>query len=113
MTREYPDRENTLSLLADWQKHHAAIEKLMDGIKDTMGLDIDGPLFEIVWALFSAYTDMLERVMGVEDFTWLPWYCFDNDMGDKGHEASPGNGHPRRPVRSLDDLAQLILESRG
>ena len=71
------------------------------------------PNLRAIFNTFDAYTDMLERVMGVEDFTWLPWYCYDNDMGVDGHEASPGNGHPCRPVRNLDDLAQLILESRG
>ena len=105
MTREYPDRENTISLLTDWQKHHAAVEKLMDGIKDTIGLDIDGPLFEIVWALFGAYTDTLSVEVG--DFGgWLEWHASENNMGAKKMQA--GYDGQLIAIESLDDLCRLI-----
>lgn len=109
MTHVYPDREATIALLTDWHKHHAAVEKLMDGIEDTMGLDIDGPLFEIVWALFSAYTDTLSVEVG--DFGgWLEWFCSENDMGAKKMQA--GYDGQLIAIESLDDLCRLIEISR-
>jgi len=102
-----------LALLNPWAAQFEANKAAYEKLEQALCPHPENPICDAIFNTFSAYTAMLERVMGVEDFTWLPWYCFDNDMGDKGHEASPGNGHPRRPVRNLDDLAQLILESRG
>jgi len=102
-----------LALLKQWQAQYEANKAAYDKLEQAVCPRPENPICDAIFNTFDAYTYMLERVMGVEEFTWLTWYCYDNDMGAKGHEASPGNGHPRRPVRSLDDLAQLILESRG
>ncbi len=60
----YPSREDTLALLGDWQRHHAAVEAMMAGIKRHMGLDTDGTMFVTVWAVFGAYTDTLAVEVG-------------------------------------------------
>lgn len=43
---------------------------------------------------------------------WLIWFDGDNDMGAAGYRASPGNGHQRRAVRTIEDLARLIVDGR-
>lgn len=105
----YPDKENTLALLGDWQAHHAAVEKLMDGITSSIGLDIDGPMFDTVWKLFAAYTGAMAVDVG-DHGEWLEWYRAENEMGAKALAA--GYDGVRNPVKTLDDLFDLIAESR-
>lgn len=106
---EYPNRENTLSLLTDWQAHHAAVTKLMDGMDAIMGLDIGGPMFDTVWGLFDAYTSTLSVEVG--DFDgWLEWHADENHMGKDGKEA--GYDKKLRKIKTLTNLYGLIEESR-
>ena len=105
----HPDRENTMTLLTEWKQHHAAIEKLMDGIKQHMGLDPDGTMFVTVWALFGAYTDTLAVEVG--DYCgWLDWYRFETEMGAKNMSA--GYDGKTKRVKTLANLYGLIAESR-
>lgn len=107
--RSYPDRENTLTLLGDWQRHHAAVEKMMTGIKQHMGLDIDGAMFVTVWAVFGAYTDTLAVEVG--DFEeWLDWYRFETEMG-KRSKAVVVDGKSKR-IKTLVDLCRVIEGQR-
>lgn len=109
MTRAYPDRANTLALLGDWQKHHAAVEKLLNGVAQSMGLDPSAPLFTTLWALFDAYTSTLSVEVG--DFDgWLEWYYAENDMGARGMKA--GYDGQVIAIASLEDLYLLIELSR-
>lgn len=105
----YPDRTNTLSLLGDWQKHHAAVEALMEGVESSIGLDPNGPLFATVWKLFDAYTATLAVEVG--DFGgWLEWYYAENDMGVGKKKA--GYDKQLITIQSLEDLYRLIELSR-
>lgn len=105
----YPDRKQTIALLTDWQKHHAAVEKLMDGIKASIGLDPDGPMFDTVWRLFDSYTDALSAQLG--DFgDWLSWFYMENDMGTNC--LSAGYDGKTKPIKTLANLYGLIEESR-
>ena len=109
MNHAYPDREATIALLTDWQKHHAAVEKLMNGIEDTIGLDINGPLFEVVWKLFVAYTVTLAVEVG--DYEgWMQWHFAENDMGAGKKQA--GYDGQLIAIESLGDLCRLIEISR-
>jgi len=105
----YPDRENTMTLLDDWQKHHAAVTRMMDGINVHMGLDPDGVMFVTVWAVFGAYTDTLAVEIG-DYFEWLDWYRFETDMG-KRSKAVVINGTTKR-VKTLTQLCAVILDER-
>ena len=105
----HPDRQNTMALLTDWHHHHEAVEKMMDGIKASIGLDPNGPLFYTVWNMFDAYTGALAVEVG--DFGgWLDWYYIENDMGKKAMTA--GYNENTNPVKTLCDLCELILEAR-
>lgn len=105
----YPDRENTMTLLDDWQKHHAAVSRMMDGIKQHMGLDPDGVMFVTVWAVFGAYTDTLAVEIG-DYFEWLDWYRFETDMGKRSKEVVI-DGKSKR-VKTLAHLCAVILDQR-
>lgn len=107
--KPYPDRKNTLALLDAWQKHHAATNKMMDGIQQCIGMDPNGPLFEIVWRLFDAYTDALAAQLG--DFCgWLSWYFMENDFGANGMAA--GYDGKTKAIKKPEHLYSLIAESR-
>ena len=105
----YPNKKTTLDLLANWAAHHDKIDKMMDGIKASIGLDPNGPLFDTVWRLFDGYTTALAAQIG-DDGDWLPWFYMENSMGSKGHEAGY-DGKPRK-IKTLADLYWLIAESR-
>jgi hypothetical protein len=105
----YPDRANTLALLTEWAKHHAAVEKLMDGIESSMGLDLNGPLFATVWALFYEYTEGLAARVGDED-EWLEWYCSETDMGKRAKQVT-FNGKTSR-IKTLANLCTLLIRLR-
>lgn len=106
----YPDKDHSLALLKDWKAHHEAVEKLMDGIQEPMGLDPDGPLFGTVWKLFDAYTDTLSAELGDYSNTWLQWFCHENEMGRNGMEA--GYDGKLKPIKTLAHLYALIAEER-
>lgn len=105
----YPDKKTTLALLAEWMAHHDKIDKMMDGVKASIGLDPDGPLFNAVWSLFDGYTNALAAQIG-DDGDWLPWFYMENDMGAKGMAA--GYDGKLRKIKSFADLYWLITESR-
>lgn len=105
----YPDKQNTLALMGDWANHHAAVSKLMDDVESSMGLNPNGPLFEVVWKLFDAYTNTLSAEIG-DHGNWLEWFSSENDMGEAGREA--GYDEKVRPIKTLQHLYSLISESR-
>ena len=105
----YPDKKTTLVLLAEWVAHHDKIDKMMDGIKASIGLDPDGPLFDSVWGMFDSYTNALAAQIG-DAADWLSWFYMENEMGAKGHAAGY-DGKPRK-IKTLADLYRLIAESR-
>ena len=104
-----PDKENTLSLLGDWAKHHAAIQKMMAGIKANIGLDLDGTMFVTVWAVFGAYTDTLACEIGDSE-GWLDWYRFECEMGARSKTAFVGTKSIK--VKTLAQLANVIIADR-
>lgn len=109
MTTKYPDKENTMALLGDWQKHHTAVQKLMHGVEATIGIDPYGPMHETVWGLFDAYTFAIAVEVG-DYFEWLEWYISETDMGKRG-KAIPVNGKPRR-IKTLAQLCAVIIDER-
>ena len=105
----YPDKKTTLALLANWAAHHDNIDKMMDGVKASIGLDPNGPLFDSVWRLFDGYTTALGAQIG-DAGDWLSWYYMENCMGAKGMTA----GYDKKVcnIKTIKDLYWLITESR-
>lgn len=106
----YPGKTKAVALLMQWQVQHHKLEKLMDGVRESIGLDIEGPMVDTVWKLFDAYTEALAHQVG-DHGRWLHWFHGDNDMGGSGHEA--GYDGQLKPIKTLGDLYDLIVESRG
>jgi|GEM_PF-1067000 len=97
--------EEKISELRKWRKTYRRLNKDFEKIESALGSCADWPLWETVWKGFEAYTDTLSRLIGDND-KWLDWFCYENDMGAKGYEA--GHGDNVRPIKTLDDLLDLI-----
>ena len=80
-------------------------------LESALALRPENAIHEALWGVFNTYTKTLSALIG-DECEWLCWFACDNDMGAAGYRASPGNGHQRRAVRTLEDLARLIVESR-
>lgn len=95
-----------LSLLHVWAYQHGTLVTAWGAFHDATGADGDGQLGKAVWALWSAYTDSIAKLVGDTD-QWLEWYCYDNEMGKRGLHAAPPHSD-LRPIKDLDDLLLLI-----
>lgn len=107
--RPYPDRQNTMALLAGWQLQHAAVSVLMKGACAVIGIKPEGRMHTTVWNLFDAYSDGIAIEIG-DEFEWLDWYRFETDMGKRAKSVEI-NGKTRR-IKTLAQLCTVILEER-
>ncbi|MEN9376000.1 MAG: hypothetical protein RL710_1157 [Pseudomonadota bacterium] len=105
----YPDKASAIELLATWKTNHDAVESMMNDVEKSIGLDIDGPLFFVVWGLFFHYTTAIGELIG-DHGEWLPWFINENQMGKKAMDA--GYDGKLRKVKTLEHLYGLISESR-
>ena len=109
----YPDREASLKILKEWKRQHESLTILMANMEASIGLDIDGPMFSVVWGLFGAYTKNASELLGDKpgaSGSWLEWFYLENNMGDKGMDA--GYEGKVKPIKTLADLLDLIEQGR-
>lgn len=99
-----------VAALTPWAAHYKAVKAAFDGGSDYFS--VENPFSNAVWPMFETYTALLSESIG-DDIDMLEWFCFENDMGEKGHEARPSKRHLMRSIRTLDDLAQFILEAQS
>ena len=98
----------TLQHLTLWKIDHDLIEdyearyKTVHGFNDTES----DPTLCMLAILFQHRTDALALQLNAGP--WLDWFCWDNDMGRKGHSVAIPGHFKRGPVRSLKTLATLI-----
>ena len=57
---------------------HVALEIATDNAVKAGCLDVNGPLFDAVWRGFESVVSV------VDDYAWISWFVYDNDMGKKG-----------------------------
>lgn len=102
-----PNKVVALALLIDWKVRYEQMEKLLAGLLPVFGCHPESQLHETLWFLFDGHTTTLARLLGDEG-GWLEWFCHENDMGAKGHEA--GYDGDMRPIKTLEDLYMLITD---
>ena len=98
-------RRQLLKLLTHWKSAFLQIEQTNAKLEAIFGVKPDAEIYTVLYATFHAYTEALSVLVG-EEYSWLHWYCWDNDMGKKKLKA---NG---KPIASLNDLLSLILGSK-
>jgi hypothetical protein len=57
---------------------YIALKKVMDKAHDAGVMDINGSFYNTVWKAFE------DTVAIVDPYSWIMWYIYDNDMGEKG-----------------------------
>jgi hypothetical protein len=57
---------------------YIALKRVIDSAVEVGCLDPDGPIYNTVWKAFEDTVDI------VDPYSWIMWYIYDNDMGEKG-----------------------------
>lgn len=70
------------------------------------GSDLEGPLLKAVYDVWRGYSEATAREVGDKN-TWLEWFEFECDMGERPKEVIFTNGQ-RVLVATLEDLAHVI-----
>lgn len=95
------------AILADWHRNITETDELLDPVIGALELEPESPVCAARAQLQGALTRATAELLD-DSAEWLEWFHLDNEMGAKGLEAGPGNGAPLRPVRTLEDLAQIM-----
>lgn len=79
-----------------------------------MGLQVESPLNEAFYSVFHTAFVAIEHAftgespikdeVGYEG--WLEWFVYENDCGDRGHDAGYDGNH--KPVKTIDDILDLM-----
>jgi hypothetical protein len=106
------NRQEMITYLGTWMQAHDRLEQQWDRMAAAFGVGMaETPLWQASWGVFEQYTKALGDLIGDPRGDWLDWYAYENDMGGKGYEA--GYDGQMRPIETLGDLADLIIEGRG
>jgi hypothetical protein len=97
-----------LERLTEWADEIQKADAVIDPISEVLGLSVECPIHQAVWALQAAYTKSVSELVGDQE-AWLDWYANENKFGEKGYEAGlKGN---TRQIKSLEDLLWVIEET--
>jgi hypothetical protein len=106
-------KEQKLALLRDWKSQYTEIGLLIASLEPVFGDLVGSPIVTQLYAMFERRTKAMADVLGIRQNlpeivfgNDLGWFCYENGMGEKGHEVSV-NG-VTRPIRTLEDLLWLI-----
>lgn len=95
------------AILADWHRNITETDELLAPVIDALQLPPESPVCAAVWQLQGAFTLATAELLD-DSAEFLAWFRLDNNMGAKGLQAGAGNGAPLRPIRTLEDLAQIM-----
>lgn len=105
MTTLDPTRRR--AILTAWHRNITETAELLAPVIDALDLPPESPVCAALHQLQGALTLATAELLD-DSAEWLEWYHLENDMGAKAMEASPGHGAPLRPIRTLEDLAQVM-----
>jgi hypothetical protein len=64
---------------------YIALKRVIDSAVEVGCLDPDGPIYNTVWKAFEDTVDI------VDPYSWIMWYIYDNDMGERGMQVKIGD----------------------
>lgn len=97
------------AMLIQWQTRMECADMPIEPVTECLGLSVESPIHQAVWALQDAYTKAVGKLVG-DPAEWLGWYANENDFGRKAFEA--GVTGDMRPIKDLDDLL-WVMEVEG
>ena len=77
--------ERFLKVILSLQKEDRTIKALYDN-----GVD----LINFVDPYHTIISELIKEVYGEEGYNWFSWYCWENEFGQKGLEASDSDKNP-------------------
>lgn len=86
--------------------HYRQIESSFDTVYKIGFLDYDSLFVNSIWQSFEGMLDIIEKQL---DTTWISWYIFDNQCGEKNLRAKNESMKKPKEIKTTKDLAQLIL----
>lgn len=102
-----------IELLKEWESRINYVEEVYDNLNKLLLAQPDSPLFNALYQTLDAYTRTLEfALVGNSESGWLSWYWMDNNLGKNEFEANPGTWEQAKPIKSLEDLEELLKESK-
>lgn len=78
--------EKVLPILKEWERLQKSVNKTYDDYSKITLCSPESPMWESIHNIGDAYTKSISKFVSDED-EWLPWYQFDNDMGQSGLEV--------------------------
>ncbi len=100
-----------LVALTEWEILIRRTNDFAAKAKEIFGFEPHTPFCDLLQTHNAAYTKLLSKVIGDSD-GWLEWFQYENDMGAKDLEAKAWHWTESRPIKDLNQLAQLIADSR-
>ena len=97
-----------LAHLTEWADEIQKSDAIIDPISEVLGLSVECPIHQAVWALQAAYTKAVSELVG-DKCGWLDWYANENKFGEKGLVA--GMSGKKRPIKPIEDLLWVIEET--
>ena len=97
--------KNNKELLQELVTIYKTLDESFDKLNDLMGVNYASPLAASVWNLLDITINLLTDKIN-DNSTWLAWYIFENDCGDKALEA--GIDDNTKKIKTIDDLLWVI-----
>ena len=84
-----------------------------DGLAKAIGLQVESPLNEAFYAVFTQACIAIEHaqtgtppIKDIGGECWLAWYIWENGCGKDGRKV--GYKDSMKPIRTLDDLLDVM-----
>jgi hypothetical protein len=94
------NKQLTIEQLNKILDSYIALKKAMDKACDAGFMDIDGSFYNTVWKAFEDAVDIIDPE------SWIMWYIYDNDMGERGMQVKIGD--EEFSVKNRRDLLEVI-----
>lgn len=99
------DKQQKLAILQRWNDALEDSDKIINQLRDVIGLTSDSSFCIAIWHLQDELTKASSELIG-DDLEWLAWYDNENAMGSKG--MVEGTETEKRPIRTLNDLVWIM-----
>ena len=99
-------------VLTEWHETILSSDAMLENLFGKLMLYPESPVYSLVGSLQEKLTKQAS-IMTKDLDGWLDWYRFDNQMGERGMEATSNSKFPMRKITGLDDLIWLIEASHS
>jgi len=101
--------EERLKLLTEWRDASLALDEAAENFTSLLGIeDLERcPILLAAWRLHEAYTTSLSARVG-DKYDWLNWWWYDAKRGKGTCEVTLSAWDKPKPIRTVEDLCEVI-----